>query len=180
MEKIIKKTNHLGRSILLCAVCGMLTCCGTQNSTQTSTSTIGMPNPWTDCGKDLNLAAQKAGFSFPLSLSDYTVRAMNDMIEITYPLDEHRTISVRKSSTEINSGDISGDSNSYPLIDKALIHNCVPITLKRDNNRIYVMYFGAESGYFSARCEQGMSLKEVEAIYEIIAAAEAPKPWMNE
>lgn len=156
----------------MCAICGMLTCCGAQNSTQTSTSTIGMPNPWTDCGKDLNLAAQKAGFSFPLSLSDYTVRAMNDMIEVTYPLDKHRTVSVRKSGTESNGGNISGDYTNYPITDEVLIKSCVPIKLKRDQNKIYIMYFGAESGYFSARCPQGMNLQEVEKIYETIAAAE--------
>ena len=38
-----------------------------------------------------------------------------------------------------------------------------------------MMYFGAESGYYSARCEQGMSTKEVEDIYSVIAEVEAAK-----
>ena len=37
------------------------------------------------------------------------------------------------------------------------------------------MYFAAESGCYSARCEEGMSEKEVEGIYNVIAEVEAAK-----
>ncbi len=177
MKTIIKKINTLSKKILLLTACGILGCCGTHKNLNTQTASIGMANPWIDCGTDLNLAAQKAGFTFPLLLSDYTVRAMNDIIEVTYPLDKHRKVSVRKSETESNGGNISGDYNNYPITDEVLIKNCVPIKLKRDQNKIYVMYFGAESGYFSASCPQGMSLQEVEKIYEVIAAAETSNLW---
>ncbi len=179
MKTIIKKINSLSKKILLLTACGMLSCCGTHKNLNTGAALIGMDNPWIDCGTDLNLAAQKAGFTFPLSLSNYTVRAMNDMIEVTYPLDKHRKVSVRKSETESNGGNISGDYTNYPITDEVLIKSCVPIKLKRDQDKIYIMYFGAESGYFSARCPQGINLQEVEKIYETIAAAETSSLWQE-
>ena len=45
---------------------------------------VGMANPWTDCGTNFNQAAEIAGFTFPLKLSNCDVRAMKDMIEINY------------------------------------------------------------------------------------------------
>ena len=37
------------------------------------------------------------------------------------------------------------------------------------------MYFAAESGCYSARCDKGMTEKEVEDIYNVIAEVEASK-----
>ena len=83
-----------------------------------STRTL-MPNPWQDCQDDLNKASKVAGFNFPLVLSNFKVRSMKDMIEITYPLDEKREVSVRKTLTldeKTNpTYDISGDYSVYPL-----------------------------------------------------------------
>lgn len=168
MKKIIVKA---GNFLLLGAACLACVCCSPGKNIK---SPYGIPNPWIECGKDLDCAAQKAGFAFPLRLSEYSVRAMNNMIEVTYFLDGNREVVVRKCGSEINGGDISGDYGRYPICEEILLHDCVPITLKKDNDRIYVMYFGAESGYFSARCEKGMNLKDVEDIYETIAQAEAP------
>lgn len=168
MKKIIFKA---GKNLLLAAACLTFVCCGSGKDFSTSQ---GMSNPWIDCGKDLDCAAEKAGFTFPLKMSEYSVRAMNNMIEVTYPLDDKRKVTVRKCGSEINGGDVSGDYGSYPICEEILLYECVPVTLKRDNNKIYVMYFGAESGYFSARCEEGMNLQDVKNIYNAIAQAEAP------
>lgn len=146
-------------------LCG---CSELKNSTQ-------MPNPWVECNDNLAQAAKIAGFKFPLLLSNYTVRAMKDMVEITYPLDENRYVTVRKSQNEINGGDNSGDYNKYPQNDIYTLDNGVNINVRRNGDKIYVMYFGAESGYYSARCEQSMTYKEVKGIYELIAEAESPK-----
>ena len=37
------------------------------------------------------------------------------------------------------------------------------------------MYFGAESGYYSAKCEQGMTKEEVEGIFKVIEQVETQK-----
>ncbi len=136
---------------------------------------IGMPNPWTDCNDSYSCAVKIAGFNMPLNLSNYTVRAMKGMVEVTYPLDEHRDVTVRKSIEEINSGDNSGDYTKYPENSTLTLDNGVEINIRKDGDKIYVMYFGAERGYYSARCEQGMSAKEVEDIYYVIAEVEAAK-----
>lgn len=134
---------------------------------------IGMPNPWSDCNDNLAQAAKIAGFKFPLILSNYSVRAMKDMIEITYPLDEFRSVTVRKSST--NYDNLSGDYNNYPDNKEVVIKGGVHIKIRGDKDKIYVMDMAASSGYYSARCPQGMTMKEVEGIYDVIAEAEAEK-----
>ena len=135
---------------------------------------IGMANPWTDCGTNFNQAAQIAGFTFSLKLSHYSVRAMKNMIEINYPLDETRTVCVRKTATEkfSNNGDISGVYIDYPVNEKITLQNSVPIQTRGTGDKIYVMNMAASSGYYSAYCKDGMSLQEVEEIYNTIAEAE--------
>lgn len=138
------------------------------------TENTQIANPWSDCNDNLTQAAKIAGFKFPLLLSNYTVRAMKDMIEITYPLDEFREVTVRKSLTN-ETGDISGDYNKYPKNETIIIKGGVPIEIRGDKDKIYVINMSAYTGYYSARCEKGMSLKEVEGIYEIIRTAEDAK-----
>lgn len=135
------------------------------------TENTQMANPWSDCNDNLAQAAKIAGFKIPLLLSNYTVRAMKDMIEITYPLDEFREVTVRKSLSN-ETGDISGDYNKYPINETITIQGGVPIQIRGDKDKIYVMNMSAYSGYYSARCEKGMSLKEVEGIYEVLREAE--------
>ena len=53
--------------------------------------------------------------------------------------------------------------------------NGVDINIRGDKDKIYVMYFIAESGVYSARCEQGMSKKEVEGVFDVIREAEEPR-----
>lgn len=141
----------------------------------TNNNLIGISTPWSDCQDNLNKAAEIAGFQFPMLLSNYTVRAMKDMIEITYPLDETRYVTVRKSQSEVNNGDNSGDYTKYVQNTILALPNGVDINIRGNNDKIYVMYFGAESGYYSARCEQGMTKEEVEGIFKVIEQVEAQK-----
>ena len=53
-----------------------------------------------------------------------------------------------------------------------MLKDAVPIYTKGTNGKIYVMNMAASNGYYSAYCKDGMSLQEVERIYEIIAEAE--------
>ncbi len=141
----------------------------------TNSKLIGMPNPWTECDMNMHCASKIAGFNFPLTLSNYTVRAMKGMFEVTYPLDEFRYVTVRKSMDEKNGFDNSGDYTQYEHNDIITLKNGVKINIRGNGDKINIMYFAAESGVFSARCEEGMTSEEVEGIYKIIAEAEAPK-----
>lgn len=145
-------------------------------SSCTNEQKVGLANPWTDCLQDMNCAKKIAGFNFPLKLSNYTIRAMQDMIEITYPLDETRYVTIRKSQKYSGNGDTSGDYNNYPVSKKIFI-NDVPFYIRGDNDidKIYVMNFSASKGYYSARCENGMTVDEIKGIYEIIRKADESK-----
>ena len=155
---------------LLCCVI-MLSAC-----TQKFQTLIGMPNLWTDCRDNLECAGKIAGFEFPLILSNLQVRAMKDMIEVTYPLDEFRDVVVHKTTEDLyNKIDISGDYNNYPIKDTLTLDNEVNLLVRRDNNLIYVAYLGASTGYYSINCSKGMTKKELQQVYSIIAEVEAPK-----
>lgn len=157
------------RKILsLIAICVFATAC-------TNSQFVGMPNPWSDCNDDYNCASKIAGFNFPLSLSNYTVRAMKGMIEITYPLDEFRNVTVRKSLEETKELDNSGDYNHYEKNEILTLDNGVPVHVRKNGDKIYIMYFAAESGVFSARCEQGMTEKEANGVFSVISEAESAK-----
>lgn len=142
---------------------------------------VGMANPWTDCGTDLEQASQIAGFFFPVTLSNYDVRAMKDMIEINYPLDETRTVCLRKTNsakftTDTGGeykGDISGVYIDYPVKKVMTLKNSVPVYIRGAKDKIYVMNMAASNGYYSAYCKEGMSIEEIEQIYETIAEAES-------
>ena len=121
---------------------------------------LGMANPWTDCGTNLSQAAQIAGFTFPLKLSKYDVRAMKGMIEINYPLDETRTVCVRKTDSAKFANDTGGDYNGdisgvyidYPVNEKITLQNSVPRQTRVTGDKIYVMNMAASRGYYSAYC----------------------------
>ena len=135
-----------------------------------------MPNPWTDCKDDLSCAKKIAKFSFPLVLSNYSVRATKDMIEITYPIDEYRNVVVRKTTEELYKKiNISGDYNKYPIEETLTLENGVQFRVRRDDKLIYVAYFGASSGYYSINCLKGITKKELLQVYTVIAEAETPK-----
>lgn len=155
----------------------VLVSCSQKSTINENSNSMSMPNPWTDCDTDLNKASEIAGFTFPLILSNYTVRAMKEMIEINYPLDEFRIVCVRKTNSQqyADNGDISGVYTEYPINKKITLDNGVPIKVRGTQDKIYVMNMSASNGYYSAYCKDGMSLKEVEEIYQVIAEAEAPK-----
>ena len=155
---------------LLCCVIVLSAC------TQKPQILIRMPNPWTDCRDNLECAGKIAGFEFPLTLSNLQVRAIKDMIEVTYPLDEFRDVVVRKTTEDLyNKIDISGDYNNNPIKDTLTLDNGVNMLVRRDNNLIYVAYLGASTGYYSINCSKGMTKKELQQVYSIIAEVEAPK-----
>lgn len=158
---------------LLLAIFVLISCSQTQ-TVEGKSKLVGMANPWTDCGNNLNQAAEIAGFSFPLKLSNYNVRAMKGMIEINYPLDKTRTVCVRKTATDelSNNGDISGVYNKYPVNEEIKLQNSVPIKVRGTGDKIFVMNMAASGGYYSAYCKEGMSLQEIEGIYNVIAEAE--------
>lgn len=156
-------------SVVICFV-AIITC----GCTYKTMPIVGMHNPWSECQENYSCAEKIAGFNMPLKLSNYSVRAMKDMIEVTYPLDEFRNVVVRKSIDESKGVDNSGDYNEY---DESILtlSNGVEINLRKKDGKIIVMYFAAESGCYSARCEKGMTEKEVEDIYNVIAEVEASK-----
>lgn len=178
-EKFLMKIKL--KLLLFIAICiisvNFLTAC---TKDQMSNRTL-IPNTWKDCQNDLNKASKIAGFNFPLVLSNFTVRSMKNMIEISYPLDEKRNVVVRKTDRldeKTNPHyDISGDYNVYPKNKEIKINQGVPVYVRGYdlNKEIIVMSFAAESGYYTARCEQGMTLKEANGVFEVIKEAEEAK-----
>ena len=121
-----------------------------------------IPNPWVDCGDDISCGANKAGFNLPVRVQNYSVRAMEDMIEITFPLDRKRTVTLRKSQTYNGTADengiidISGVYNNYPVNKNLKLKNGVIFKVRGNKNKFYVANFAAETGYYSFYCEKGM------------------------
>ena len=142
---------------------------------------VALLNPWVDCGDDLNCGAEKAGFTFPLRVKNYTVRAMQDMLEIRFPLDENRNVIVRKSTMPEGEADengiidISGDYNHYPLNETVTLDNGVKFSVRGEKDNYKVVNFAAETGYYSIMCDQGLSRKDIEYFYKLLEEAEAPK-----
>mgnify|MGYP004462915973 FL=1 len=156
-------------SVVICFV-AIITC----GCTYKTMPIVGMPNPWSECHENYSCAEKIAGFNMPLNLSNYSVRAMKGMVEVTYPLDENRMVTVRKTIDESKEIDNSGDYNKYEE-SVLTLPNGVEINVRKKDGKIIVMYFAAESGCYSARCEQGISKKEVEDIYNVLAEVEANK-----
>ena len=138
----------------------------------TSSNIAGMPNPWTECNDNFECGKKVAGFDFPLTLSNYKVRAMKGMFEVTYPLDEKRDVTVRKSFEETNGLDNSGDYTKYEKNELLPVCDGVNLNVRKNGDKIYVMYFAAESGVYSARCEKGMNDNEAIGVFNTIKDAE--------
>ena len=139
-----------------------------------------MPNPWIECGEELACGAAKAGFTFPLAVKNYTVRAMDDMLEIRFPLDENRNVIVRKSTMPAGEPDengiidISGDYNRYPVNKTITLDNGVKFSVRGEEDNYKVVNFAAETGYYSIMCDEGLHLKDIEYFYQLLEEAEAP------
>ena len=132
-----------------------------------------IPNPWIDCGDDISCGAEKAGFNLPLNVKNYSVRAMKDVLEIDFPLDKKRSVSLRKSQTY--DGNLSGVYENYPINKTINIKNNIPFNIRGDKKKIYVANFAAETGYYSFYSKQGMTMKDINYFYDLLAEAEAPR-----
>ena len=150
-------------------------------------SVKAMPNPWIDCGDDISCGAKKAGFNFPLRVKKYSVRAMDGLMEIKFPLDKKRTVTVRKAVEYKGAGgengiqDISGDYNNYKFNEPVRLNNGVLFDVRGNNkNKFYVANFAAESGYYSFYCSEGMKMNDLKYFYKILEEAEAPRMNFSE
>lgn len=133
-----------------------------------------MQNPWVDCGADFECATKVSGITFPLRLSNYWIRAMQGMIEVSYPFDEFRDVAVRKTVVSAID-DISGVYTKYPINRKIKLKNGIMVSTRGSLSKIYVMNMSADTGYYSAFCEKGMSKKEAQGVYDVIREAENPE-----
>lgn len=149
----------------------------------TTENLYAIPNPWIDCGDDISCGAKKAGFNFPLRVENYSVRAMKNMIEITFPLDKKRTVTARKSQQYdgfAGGSNISGDYNTYPVNKSIKLKNGVMFNVRGKKNKFYVATFAAESGYYSFSSAEGMKIKDLEHLYKIAEEAEAQRYSFDE
>lgn len=144
-------------------------------------SARAMPNPWIECNNDISCGEKKAGFKFPLKVKNYTVRAMNDMIEFRFPLKDHRNVIVRKSTMpdgepdENGIIDISGDYTNYPINETVSLSNGVKFSVRGEENNYKVVSFAAETGYYSIMCDDGLNFSDLEYFYKLLEETEAPK-----
>lgn len=144
-------------------------------------SAQSMINPWVDCGSDMSCGAQKAGFNFPLNVENYTVRAMEGMLELRFPLNDGRKVIIRKAQTfdgkadENGIIDISGDYNQYPVNKTVTLDNGVKFSVRGEEDKYKVVNFAAETGYYSIICNEGLNSADIEYFYELLSEAEAPK-----
>lgn len=140
-----------------------------------------LPNPWIDCKDDISCARDKAGFNFPLRVENYSVKAMKNMIEITFPLDKYRIATVRKSQNQNKIADGNGIADisgvyTNPIYNKTIkLKNGVIFNTKGDKNKITAANFAAESGYYSIYSSKGLNLKDINYFYNLLEEAEAKK-----
>ncbi|HCB10939.1 MAG TPA: hypothetical protein DEO94_02075 [Cyanobacteria bacterium UBA11991] len=143
----------------------------TNVQTATKSNLIGMPNPWTDCGKDFECAQKASSVTFPVA--NISVRAMDGMVEVFYPIDAKRTLILRKTNKEIEN--MSGVYTKYPVNKKIKLDNDVAFKIRGTKDLIYVADFSAESGYYSFYCENGFTKNELERFYNILAEFESSR-----
>lgn len=135
--------------------------------------TSAIPNPWIDCDDDISCAAKKAGFNLPIGVNIYSARAMDGMLELNFPLDKKRDVTLRKSQTyDVN---LSGVYENYPVNKTITLKNGVTFNVRGDKKKFYVANFAAETGYYSMYSKQGMNLKNINYLYNLLEQAEAPR-----
>jgi len=134
---------------------------------------ILLPNPRRYC-LNLDEAAEIAGFNFPVKLKNYyEIKASEGIMEIKYMISDLRFVFLRKSNRDIRYGDISGVYTYYPIDKQIKLKGAVPVNIRAKDDKIYVMYMSNSTYYYSVYCQEGMSLEEIEGIYNILAEAEA-------
>ncbi len=166
MKNLFKKI-----SLIICLIISVfiMSACSQRTEIQSNVTDV-----LTDCRDDLSCAKKVSGIDFPLVLSNYNIKAMPDMIEITYPLDEFKEVTVRKSTKNLNNEiDIDRNYEKYPILDTLTLENGVNLKTRKDKNNIYVAYIAADSGYYSIFCSQGISEKELWQVYSVLEEVEA-------
>ncbi len=144
-------------------------------------SAQSMINPWIDCENDINCGIKKAGFNLPLKVENYTVRAMEGMLELRFSLKDGRKVIVRKAQTYDGNADengiidISGDYNNYPINKTVTLNNGVKFSVRGDKDKYKVVNFAAETGYYAIMCDEGLDEEDIDYLYNILSEAEAPK-----
>ena len=125
---------------------------------------LGIPNPWVDCGDDLALAAEVAGFEFRIpALANYTVSVLpGELIKVTYPKDEVTDIVLCEAAVEPESGDLSGDYNDYPVEETRTISG-IEAAIRGDSELIYVANFNIGDSWYCISCTGGLSEEELGA-----------------
>lgn len=130
---------------------------------------------WTECGTDVACAEQTAGFSFPLQVTDYTLRAARGLLEISFPLDTARNVRVIKTETEPAEIHALGEGLQPALKESPLqLPDGITVTVFSDNQNTYLMHFGASGGFYTAYCLEGLTTDDMNHIYRLIAEAETP------
>lgn len=134
-----------------------------------------LENPWVDFGTDLDAAAEAAGIALAIpALSNYSVRVIpGEMIEVRYPRDDASEIELRKSLTEPESGDISGDFTEYPESAIVELESGVEVYTRGREGLVCVAAFVAFDGAYSVRCEAGMSQDEALQIVDELLTVNA-------
>ncbi|MBR1825277.1 MAG: hypothetical protein IJ770_01670 [Alphaproteobacteria bacterium] len=124
-----------------------------------------VPNPWTDCGRDFVCAQEISGIDFNVSLAEIDVRAMQDMVEIK-TVDNDNQIVLRKSLPLADNQDNSGDYNQYKQTEPSAFNP--NITLRKNDDLIYVMFF-TENGYrYSLGCNKGLTIQQAQHYYNLM------------
>lgn len=124
-----------------------------------------IPNPFTDCDS-LEDAAAVAGFSLTLPqklpnwISEPTIRASRDMIEVVYSGSDDQQLRLRKAA---GTDDISGDYAAYPQEETVTVSGH-KVTLKGENGKFKVATW-QDGGYTYAILDStGMSKDQASAL----------------
>jgi len=123
---------------------------------------------WVKCGTDTKCTKQASGFTFPLDVPNYKMRAKNNLIEIKYPYDKHREVYVRKSPIALNNGDISGVNDNFPVKKQIKMKDDKKINVRGYSNEFFVATFSIDKNYYSIYCKNGLKKKHINEIYEKI------------
>lgn len=154
---------------LCAALCLSMIACG--NTVQprdnadspTTNQSQQIPNPWVDYNT-LENAAKAAGFdiTLPEKAADsdtVSFRAMEgEMLEIIYSANGDETARLRKS---LGTDDISGDYNNYETTSTAATANGTEVTLKGNDDLVYVATWLDEDYTYSLSIKNGAASEEV-------------------
>lgn len=129
-----------------------------------------VPEEWTNCGDDLDSAAAISGIEFRPVLSNYTVSVKFGVIEVTYPVDDSTSVTIRKASAEADAVNVldTGAPEATVTLTEGL-----DVSGKADGGVIYEADFGGESGFYAIYSESGLTAEQVQGAYQVIVDAES-------